>query len=265
MNLTKHGKISCLQATWSEGQPMVAGVTTRNGGISRPPYNSLNLGTNTEDAEYNVEANRSTLLNAFDLPMHQLLLVKQVHGSDILVVDKKNHDVSHFQDVEADAIISDQPGLMLGVTVADCYPVLVFDPLKKVAGVIHAGWRGAANGIIGKTIEAMEREFGCDAADLKVSVGPGIGADHYVVGKEVRDAFREGSGNWAKISEEVEFGEWKVDLQQSCELQLLAAGVVRKNLELANACTWSQRELFFSHRRDEGMTGRQMGFILFNE
>ena len=154
---------------------------------------------------------------------------------------------------------------MLGITIADCYPVLVFDPIKRVAAVIHVGWRGASNGIIGKTIDAMQREFGCDAAELKVTVGPGISAERYVVGKEVRDAFRDGVGSWPQIAEEIEFGQWKVDLQLSCQLQLEAAGIANKNLELANACTWSQRELFFSHRRDEGMTGRQMGFVLFNE
>lgn len=265
MNLAKHGKISCLQADWCDGQQVMAGVTTRNGGISRPPYNSLNLGSNTEDQPYNVEGNRSTLLSAFELPMHQLLLVKQVHGSDIVVVDTKNYDVSHFQDVEADAIITNQPGLMLGVTVADCYPVLAYDPENKVAAAIHVGWRGAADGIIGKTLEAMQREFDCDLAQLKVAVGPGIGAAHYVVGKEVRDAFRNGVGQWSEISDEVELGQWKLDLLRSCQLQLAAAGVAKKNIDLANACTWSQRELFFSHRRDDGKTGRQMGFVLMRD
>ncbi|WP_321530183.1 peptidoglycan editing factor PgeF [uncultured Desulfuromonas sp.] len=265
MNLEKHGKISCLQADWCDGKTLFAGVTTRNGGVSRPPYNSLNLGSNTEDAAYNVEGNRSTLLHAFDLPLHHLLLVKQVHGNDIIVVDKKNYDVSHFQDVEADAIITNQPGLMLGVTVADCYPLIVFDPKQRVAAVVHVGWRGAANGLIGKVFDAMREEFSSLAEDLLVAVGPGISAEHYDVGKDVREGFRNGTGHWDEIATEVELGKWRVDLQKSCLLQLEQAGIKKKNIDCADACTWNQRELFFSYRRDGGKTGRQMGFVLFRD
>ena len=265
MKLVKCGKITCLQAAWSQGDTLVAGVTTRNGGISRPPYNSLNLGVNTDDPEYNIEGNRSTFLNEFNVPMHHLLVVKQVHGSDVLVVNSKNYDVSHFQDVAADAIVTNQPGLMLGVLVADCYPILMFDPINKVSAVVHVGWRGAANGIITKTIDAMTAEFGCETEQIKVMVGPGISAEHYQVGKEVRDAFRAGVGNWGEIAEELERGCWQLDIQRSIDLQLNAAGIKHSRRELSDLCTWKHKELFFSYRRDEGQTGRQMGFILFRD
>ena len=262
MNLVKCGKISCVQPKWSKNLPLVAGVTTRNGGLSRPPYNSLNLGMNTGDAAYNVEGNRSTFLHEFDLPLHHLLLVEQVHGDDVLVVNSKNHDVSHFQDVKADAIVSNQAGLMLGMLVADCYPVLMIDKQKQVIAVVHVGWRGAANGILDKTVTAMVQEFGCDVEQIKVMVGPGIGAAHYQVGKDVREAFRSGSGNWNKIAEEAEFGSWHLDIQHSIELQLLATGILKRHCELTDLCTWEHRELFFSYRRDDGDTGRQLGFIM---
>lgn len=265
MELVKYGKINFVQAGWSAGDKLIAGVTTRNGGVSRPPYNSLNLGMNTDDAVYNVEGNRSTVLHEFNVQEHCLLLVKQVHGSDVVVVNSKNYDVSHFHDVEADAMVTNQPGLMVGILVADCYPVLLFDAEQRVAAAIHVGWRGAANGIIEKTIAAMSQEFGCVSDNIKVLVGPGIGAEHYQVDKQVRDAFRAGTGNWNEISEEIEFGQWKLDLQRSIDLQLDAAGILAKQRELSNLCTWEHRELFFSHRRDEGKTGRQMGFILFRD
>lgn len=265
MDLVKCGKITCLQAGWSQEGSVVAGVSTRNGGLSRPPYNSLNLSTNTDDPVYNVEGNRSTFLNEFGVSMHHLLLVKQVHGTDVLVVDSKNHDVSHFQDVAADAIVTNQPNLMIGVLVADCFPVILFDPIKKVSAAIHVGWRGAAQGIVGKAIDAMTEEFGCDIKEIKAMVGPGISADHYQVGKDVRDAFRAGQGNWNDIAEEVELGLWKLDIQRSIDLQLAAAGIVGKQREMSDLCTWKQRELFFSYRRDEGQTGRQLGFIMFQD
>ncbi|MBN2644975.1 MAG: peptidoglycan editing factor PgeF [Desulfuromonadaceae bacterium] len=261
MELVKQGKISCLQARWSTAGAL-AGVTTRNGGISRPPYNSLNLGSNTDDAAYNVEGNRSVLALEFGIPLHQLLLVKQVHGSDVLVVNSENADVSHFQDVEADAIVSNQRGLMIGVTVADCYPVLLFDPQQQVVAAVHVGWRGAAAGIIGKTLQVMEAEFSSRAADVLAAVGPGISARHYVVGKDVRDAFRAAGHDWNSIAEEQSLGKWQLDLKESCRLQLAAAGIKPGHCEISEPCTYRHKELFFSYRRDQGKTGRQLGYVL---
>ncbi len=266
MKLVKQDKLNCLQADWTSAPTVVAGVTTRNGGISRAPFNSLNLGINTEDSRHNVEGNLATLTRAFGIAHHQLLLVKQVHGCDVVVVGHKNYDVSHFQDVEADAIVTNQPGLMLGITVADCYPILIFDPHQRVAAAVHVGWRGAAYGIIGATIASMQHEFGCTPEVLQVSVGPGISKEHYVVGKEARDAFRNpgGSGHWKEISTEVELGQWNLDLRQSCVMQLQQAGIKDSNCDISDLCTYKNRDMLFSYRRDKGQTGRQMGYIMFN-
>lgn len=265
MKNCRHGKITVLQPLWAETKAIQAGFTTRNGGSSRPPYNSLNLGQNTDDANHNVEANRATLTRTFDLPPHLLLTVRQVHGTDILILDASNPDVSHFHQVECDAIITDQKNIMIGVMVADCYPILLFDPGKEVAAVIHVGWRGAAAGLIGRTIAAMTSHFGCRPADLMAAIGPGIGAHKYAVDRPVRDAFREGSGNWESIAKEISLGEWLLDLKKSCQLQLEAADISHQKIESVTECTCCHRELFFSYRRDKGQTGRQIGFMLLND
>ena len=265
MKNCRQGKINFLQPSWADNTIVRAGFTTRNGGTSRPPFNSLNLGQNTEDPKYNVEANRATLTRTFDLPPHLLLTVHQVHGTDILVLDQPNPDVSHFHQVESDAIITDQKNIMIGILVADCYPVLLFDPVKEIAAVIHAGWRGAAAGLIGRTVSAMSAHFGCQPDDLQAAVGPGIGAHKYPVDRPVRDAFREGSDNWDAITQETALGEWLLDLKKSCQMQLEAAGLPQNNIESVAECTCCHRELFFSYRRDKGQTGRQIGFILMNE
>ncbi len=262
MKLTKYGKITVAQADWSVGDDVIAAVTTRNGGVSRPPYNSLNLGDNTDDAPYNVEGNRSTFLREFDVPLHHLLLVKQVHGCDVVVVDSANYDVSHFREVEADAVITNQSGLMLGMLVADCYPVLLFDVGRRVIAAVHVGWRGCAAGLVGKVVVSMRQEFGCCGGDIRAFVGPGIGAAHYQVGRDVRDAFRSGVGNWEQVAEEVDIDQWRLDLCRSIQLQLEQAGVSAGNCDVSGLCTWEHRELFFSHRRDAGQTGRQMGFVM---
>ena len=131
MKLTKQQKLSYLQPGWAIDGPVQAGFTTRNGGVSRPPFNSLNLGFNTEDSSHNVEGNRSTLARAFDLQPHLLLTINQVHGTDVLVIDEPNPDLSHFLTVESDAIITNQPGMLIGVLIADCVPEIG-----------RASWRG---------------------------------------------------------------------------------------------------------------------------
>jgi len=262
MKLVKQGKIHYLQPVWGDGAGICAGFTTRNGGVSRAPYNSLNLGFNTDDVRYHVDGNRSTLARTFDLPPHRLLTVKQVHGTDVLVVDQPNPDLSHFLQVECDAVITDQVGMMIGVLVADCYPVLLYAPERKVAGVVHVGWRGAAAGILNKTVQAIQASFGCRPAELLAAIGPGIGAHKYEVDRQVREAFRAGTGHWEEIAEEVALGKWHLDLRRSCLLQLADAGLTEAALSAADECTCCHREMLFSYRRDAGKTGRQMGFIL---
>jgi len=261
MKLIRRNKISCLEPGWGSSGGVVAGFTTRNGGVSRPPYNSLNLAFNTDDLSAHVEGNRATVSRTFGLPPHLLLTVKQVHGNDLLLVDAPNLDLAHFSQVESDAIITNQPGIMIGVLVADCFPVLIYDAEHHVVAAVHAGWRGAASGIIGKTVTAMRQHFGSQPKTLQAAIGPGIGAHRYEVDRPVRDAFRTGSGHWDAIAEETRLGHWKLDLRESCRLQLLDAGLLPGSVEAAEECTCCHRELFFSYRRDEGQTGRQLGFI----
>jgi len=263
MKLARQGKINFLQPSWAgDGTGICAGFTTRNGGISRPPYNSLNLGYNTADHRSNVEGNRSMVARAFDLPPHMLLTVQQTHGSDILVLNEANYDLSHFQGVECDAIVTNQSGIMIGILVADCYPVLLYDKRHRAVAAIHAGWRGAAAGLIQKTINSLRQEFGSAPEDLYAAVGPGIGAHRYEVDRPVRDAFRAGTDNWSRIAAETGLGKWLLDLRLSCQLQLAAAGLSPERIEAVEQDTCCHRELFFSFRRDNGETGRQMGFAL---
>lgn len=262
MKLARKGKISFLQPELGKRKNLHAGFTTRNGGVSRSPYNSLNLGFNTDDPRHNVEANRSTLARTFELPSHLVLTVQQVHGTDVLVIDEPNPDLSHFLKVECDAVVTNQPGIMIAVLVADCYPVLLYDAQNHVAAAVHAGWRGAAGGIIGRTIATMSEIFQTRPENLSAAVGPGIAAHSYTVDRPVREAFRRGTDHWNEIATERELGQWQLDLRRSCVLQLEEAGLDRAQIEVASECTCCHREMFFSYRRDDGQTGRQSGFLL---
>lgn len=262
MKLTRQDKISYLQPDWARQYKVAAGFTTRNGGVSRAPFNSLNLGFNTEDHRSSVEGNRSTLARAFGIPPHHLLTVKQVHGSDLLLLDEVNPDLSHFLNLECDAIVTNQPGIMIGILVADCYPVILFDPVRKVAAAVHVGWRGAAGGILARTLKAMRENFNVMMHEVRAAVGPGIGGHFYEVDRPVREAFRKGSGHWEACSREVGLGKWQLDLRQACRLQLLDAGLEERQIESVAECTCCHREMFYSYRRDQGQTGRQLGFVM---
>ncbi|MDT8440147.1 MAG: peptidoglycan editing factor PgeF [Desulfuromonadales bacterium] len=265
MQTVRINKISYLQPDWVEASAIVAGFSTRNGGSSRPPFNSLNLGLHTGDLAAHVEANRAALTSVFALPPHLLLTVNQVHGDRILIIDRPNQDLSHFQRVDADAIVTNQSGMLIGILVADCFPVLLWSRQAGVVAAVHVGWRGAAAGLLGHTVQAMQQQFGVRPERLYAAVGPGIGAHSYEVDRPVRDAFRQGAGNWERIARETRLGHWQLDLQQSCLLQLQAAGVADAHIDLVRECTCCTRETFFSYRRDQGRTGRQMGFIMLRD
>jgi YfiH family protein len=262
ISTVRKGKISYLQPSWAGPASVLAGFTTRNGGSSRPPFNSLNLGLNSGDQIAQVEANRTALAHAFSLPAHLVLTVNQVHGTGILVIDQPNPDLSHFQQVEADAIITNQREILVGILVADCFPVLLAAENGKVAAVVHVGWRGAASGLLGHSVRALQQQFKIAPDTLFAAIGPGIGAHKYEVDRPVRETFRQGSGNWERIAVETRLGHWQLDLQKSCMLQLEAAGVSRNRIESVAECTCCHKETFFSYRRDQGRTGRQMGFVL---
>ncbi|KIH75983.1 conserved hypothetical protein [Geoalkalibacter ferrihydriticus] len=262
MKQVRQGKISYLQPAWAREDQVVAGFTTRNGGVSRAPFNSLNLGFNTDDARHNVEANRSTLARSFEVQPHLLLNARQVHGTDLLVIDEPNPDLSHFLQVECDGILTNQPGILIGVLVADCYPVLLHDPFCGAAAVVHVGWRGAAAQILPKAVRSLSTLLGSRPENLRAAIGPGIGAHKYEVDRPVRDAFRAAGMEWEAIAVETGLGKWQLDLRTCCRLQLRQAGLDAAHIEEADECTCCHRELFFSHRRDQGQTGRQMGFIM---
>lgn len=260
MKLVRKGKISYFQPKQLSVN-LVAGFSTRNGGVSRPPFNSLNLGLGTDDQLANVEGNRATFTRAFDLSRHQLLTVKQVHGNDILLIDEENPDLSHFLTVEVDAIVTNLQGIMIGILTADCFPILIWHKEKKIAAAIHAGWRGAANGLIDKVIKTIDAHFDCPATELQAAIGPGIGVHNYEIDRPVRDAFRQGTGFWNEISKETKLGHWQLNIPLSCQLQLEQSGLKPQNIEIAKECTCCHPESFFSHRRDNGVTGRQIAFI----
>jgi YfiH family protein len=262
MQMNRINQIHYIATEFSEPACSVQGFTTRHEGVSRPPYNSLNLGTTTQDQLHNVEGNRSLLTRAFGIAQEALVTVRQVHGSDILVIDEPNEDYSHFLTLESDAIITNQSGVMIGVCVADCAPILLLDPEKRVIAAVHAGWQGTAAGLVSKTVAGMRSLFNCDPGTLRAAIGPCISKCCYEVDAPVRQAFAQSQIPWEACAEPNGEGKWKLDLAAANRELLLLAGVPGSAIQVSEMCVSCQRERFFSYRRDGGETGRQMGFIM---
>jgi len=265
MQMKRSGRIHYVEAGFSGPSCSFQGFTTRHEGVSRPPYNSLNLGANTQDQPHNIEGNRSLLTRAFGISQEALVTVKQVHGTDILVIDEPNEDNSHFLGLEGDAIITNQPGIMIGVCVADCTPILLLDQEKQVIAAVHAGWQGTAAGLAAKTVAGMQSMFDCDPQTMQAFIGPSIGKCCYEVDTPVRQAFVQGGVSWDKCAEQNGEGKWRLDLAVANRNLLMEAGLQEDRIQTSDMCVCCHYELFFSYRRDNGETGRQMGFIMLKE
>jgi YfiH family protein len=265
VKMRKAGRVHYLEPESFAGKGMsVQGFTTRHEGVSRQPYNSLNLGINTFDSRHNVQGNRSILSRAFGIRAERLVTVNQVHGLDLLVIDTPNPEYDHFLKLECDGLITNQPGVMIGVCVADCVPVLLLDPVKKVVAALHAGWKGTAGDIVGNGISSMVEMFDSRPADIMAAVGPAIGKCCYEVDSPVVEAFRKSVIGMDCFDEGREPGRWRLDLGAANHRLLLAAGLMESNISISRLCVSCEHDLFFSYRRDNGDTGRQMGFIMLN-
>jgi polyphenol oxidase len=264
MEMNKAGKIQYLKPRLS-GKTAVAGFSTRHEGVSRPPYNSLNLGSNTLDSPHNVEGNRSLLARSFGTTLDRFLTVTQMHGTDLLVIDSPNPEFSHFLKIECDGIVTNQQGIMIAVCVADCVPILLHDPVKGVVAALHAGWQGTVGNIAAKGVEAMTNIFECNRKNIVAAIGPAIGGCCYEVDAPVRDAFTKAGlpfDLWANDQGE---GKWLLDLSAANSKLLADAGLAPDQIETSDLCVSCNQELFFSYRRDGGDTGRQAGFIMLGE
>jgi YfiH family protein len=234
--------------------------STRIGGISPAPFDSLNLGNpsgcDVVDDYERIWENYRLLASACGCGVLELLRVHQVHGAGVLQAAAGEH----FDNAsKADAIVSSDPRRIASVRVADCVPVLLALPDGKSVAAVHAGWRGVIGGVVSaalrELLESDER-----AKHLLAAVGPCISFDAFEVGAEVIAEFRRKFGNDAPLRT-VESGKGFVDLRAAVRLQLLGAGIPDDQIDQTDLCTFRDAQEFFSHRREKGMTGRMAAII----
>lgn len=229
-------------------------ITTRSGGVSVRNYAGLNLALHVNDKKSSVLKNRKVLAEELGINTIQLTFAEQVHGGRVVVV--KNGQVgsgtlkNHIDAIKgADALITNIKNACLTVLTADCVSVLLFDPKKQVIGVAHAGWRGTAKNIVQNTVLEMKKEFGTNAKDLLVGIGPAICEKCFNVDKKTAKKFNK------KFVTETK-GEFLVDLIGENINQLVGAGAKKENIENLNICTKENAKDFYSARANGINTGR---------
>lgn len=236
-------------------------VSTRLGGFSSPPYNSLNLSFNVEDDPEKVLKNRKLLAEALGISLTSLTTAKQIHGCHVKIISeglRGKGSIDYKGAINAtDAMVTNVPDICLMILSADCVPILFFDPSKKVIGVAHAGWKGTLRFVTQKTVKVLREHFGCSPEDIVAGIGPSIGPCCYQVGQEVvcevEDVFGAKDECIRKDSaDDVAY----LDLRTANLRQLIQAGVPDKNIEMAKICTCHHPNLFYSYRHEKGRTGR---------
>ncbi len=280
--IPKRAKLNVLRAANLTKIPwLVHGFSTRVGGFSRAyGGQALNLGFTKGDSKAVVERNRTAFSRKLTAGKWPLVNPRQVHSDTIHFVE-----AAPRSQLVGDGLITSTPGLLLAIQAADCLPIIVADPKRRVVGVFHAGWRGTLKRIVEKGVGEMRRRFGTRPRDLKAAIGPGIHSCCYQVGQEVREQFESQFAYAAKLFREVEERDPVrekypmlfltarppghselpkkifLDLVEANRQQLLAAGVPAKSIEASPLCTNCRTDLLFSYRAEKGKTGRMMAVV----
>lgn len=233
----------------------VNGFSLRTGGVSQPPFESLNLSTKWGDDEAAVRSNLARLAESAGAKNEAFFVADQVHGRNVHIV--REHDTPQsVMSIQADALVTERRGVLLAVRTADCVPVLLRHDLGPIAAA-HAGWRGMVNGVITATLDALS-ELGALPEGLSAAIGPHICAACFEVGDEVATEFDRTAPSCVLR----ESGKKPhVDLGAAAHLQLLESGISPARIERLSGCTFHEPERFFSFRRNQQKTGLHLSFI----
>ena len=238
------------------------GFSTRKGGVSPAPWDSLNLDSRRGDSIDNVQENFRLLCDALEMNVQRAVLSKQVHRDDVRVVTAADAGKGLWvpQDYDsADALITNVPELPLFVFSADCGVILLHDPVHHAIGAVHAGWRGTVMGIVGKAVQAMQAAYGTDPANLIAAIGPSIGQCCFETDDDVPAALRQAMGADAEGFMVWNGRKWHIDLKGVNRYWLQSAGVT--HIDLCDHCTYCLADLYWSHRRTGLQRGEQAAVI----
>lgn len=232
--------------------PEIISAVSTKVGLSREAPFCFNLSENVGDDKTIVSENRKIFFELLGLDSKQVVYQNQIH-SDIITVVEKGENCG-----ESDALITSNQNLTLIVTIADCVPILLYDPIKKLVGAVHSGWKGTANKILLKTINKLQEQFGSSPEDLVAYIGPSISPANYEVGIEVADQFDK---KYVMQRNEKLF----LDVSNSNYDMLIECGVKKQNIQKSELCTFEMKNLFHSYRRDGNLSGRSFAVICLKD
>jgi YfiH family protein len=238
--------------------------TTRLGGVSTGECYSLNMGFNRNDSSENVNENFRRVCKAEGIDYSSLVLSNQVHDNRIWSAkeDDKGKGITRKSDIIGiDGFVTNCRELPLVTFYADCVPVFLFDPVRRVIGLAHSGWKGTFKKIAAKTVKSMKSGYDCASTDIIACIGPSIGKCCFEVGKDVYEEFISVFGENNDLCSYAGGGKWFIDLKNTICSTLTEAGINDCNVHVSSFCTKCEAELFFSHRRDKGRTGSMAAFM----
>lgn len=245
---------------FSEQKGITHFITTRQGGVSSGNLESLNFGGTVVDSINNLKENYQRLLNALNIERRQLIIPHQTHTNQVALLKYPDQFPSLGN---IDALVTNLKDIAIAVLVADCVPVILYDPVKKVTGVVHSGWRGTCSRILTATIDSMISAFNCNPPDILAGIGPSIGPESYEVGSEVIEAFSNAFDDSDDFIRYLPNGKGVLDLWTANQLQLKKLGLKKENVEMAGICTYSNSDNFFSARKaNPQKSGRFMAGII---
>ena len=257
----KQGTMEYLVA---EGIGVRHGFTTRLGGVSEGYLDSLNIGMNRGDEPERVVENFRILGRALGFAPEETVLTHQIHTDLVRVVTKADHrSLDHRDYPECDGLVTNDPGTALVIFTADCTPILLHDPVTGAVGACHAGWRGTALDIAGKTVRKMVEAFGCEPKNIRAAIGPNLGACCFQTDGDVPQAMIKAFGREAEKWIRPENEKFYVNLKEINAHALGRAGVAR--IEVSPECTLCSHDRYWSHRYTKGVRGSQGAIICCKE
>lgn len=246
------------------------GFSTRLGGVSQGCYSSLNLSFTRGDDEDAVRENFRRIGAALGVRCEDMVFTQQTHTTNVRVVDSRDRGMGIMRPrsyTDVDGLVTNVPGVCLVTFFADCVPLYFVDPVKKVIGLSHSGWRGTAGKIGAKTVRLMQEQYGCRPSDLLAAVGPSICRDCYEVSGDVIDQFKEhfAEKDWPELFYKKENGKYQLDLWRANELVFLEAGIKEENIAVTNLCTHCNSDILYSHRTTGDKRGNLCAFLALKE
>lgn len=257
-------KQATLEYLTAEGISAAHCFTTRHGGVSTGVMAGMNIAIKLDEKEENVKKNFEILGNALGFEISDLVLTRQIHSDIVRTVTRSDCNGCFHRDYpECDGLVTNDPGVALVIFTADCTPLLFHDPVTGAVGAAHAGWKGTAQNIGAKTVEAMVRSFGCDPANIRAAIGPNVGYCHFETDADVPEAMIATYGEEVKTYIRHQGEKYYLDLKAINALSLKRAGV--QHIEISDDCTMCRPDRYWSHRITGNIRGSQGAIIVCKE